>query len=157
MMEDFLSFGHQHQRSPHQNAGSPERRLGIAVNKRLGLPGLTPSGTVTALFAGTVGVTGLPRQQCGLGEEVSFGSGPQISPSIYWNCQRRTSAGIATSFFALGFWNNASGKPEKHRHHLGLPKSLNITTFRAAGTSLPGSLDIFISFRTAPEYHVWSR
>ena len=76
---------------------------------------MTPSGIVTALFAGTVGVTGSPRQKCGVAEEVSFGSGPQPS-SIYWNCQRRTSAGKATSSIALGCWNNASGVAEEHHH-----------------------------------------
>ena len=136
--------------SEHGIAGATARNH--FEKKGLGLPELIPFRTVTALLAETVGATGLPRRQCGLAEEVSFGSGPQTSPPIYWNCRRRTSSGIVASFIALGFWNNAVGEPEKH-----LPKSLNITTFRTAGISLSGSLDIFVSFRTAPEHHVWSR
>ena len=57
------------------------------------------------MFAGTVGATGSPRQKCGVTEEVSFGSEPQISSSIYWNIINR-----------LGCWNNASGVAEEHHH-----------------------------------------
>ena len=68
--------------------------------KALEIAGNATSGIVTALFTGAVGATGTPRQQCGVAEEVSFGSGPQTSSPIYWNCLRRTSAGIAASSIA---------------------------------------------------------
>ena len=68
--------------------------------------------------------------------------------NVCWNCH---------IIYRFGLRKNAFGEPKKHRHRQGLLKSPNITTFRAAGTSFPGSLDIFISLRTAPEDHVWSR
>ena len=78
--------------------------------RRRGVLRTTPSGIVTAaLYAGTVGATVLPRQQCGVAEEVSFGEGHR---------HHHLRIGIAGGerllelphHVALDCCNNASGK-----------------------------------------------
>ena len=74
-----------------------------------------------------------------------FGIGPQYiiyrmrlpGENVFWN--RRI---IIDRFGLLGhrFWGHWT-----------------ITLFRAAGTPLLGSLEIFIAFKTASEHHVWRR
>ena len=77
---------------------------------------MTPSGIVTTLFAGAVGATWSPRQQCGVAEEVSFGSGPQTYHISIGIAGGERLLELPHYLSSLGLLENASGVAEEHHH-----------------------------------------